>query len=243
MKIIAVDDNQHALKFIESCLKDIKDIELDTFNEPVQALLYLLKTPVDLVLLDIDMPSISGVYLAEQLIQVYPNIHISFITAYNEYAIEAFELNAIDYILKPYSKERLLETIQRVRSSTPIQADWKEMSNKLTTKLDMICVMDDENIIILNYDTIYYLEVLDRKVHVHATSGTYAATKPLSFYEDKLHDHSFFRTHKSYIVNLNKVARILPRINYTYDLYFHGIEDCIPVSRMKIKTLKELLEL
>lgn len=242
MKIIAVDDNLHALTFIQSCLQDVQDIQLDIFNEPVEALLYLLKNPVDLVLLDIDMPSISGVYLAEQLIQVYPTIHISFITAYNEYAIEAFELNAIDYILKPYSKERLLETIQRVRLSTPVQADWKEMSNTLTTKLDMICVMDDENIIILNYDTIYYLEVVDRKVHVHASSGTYTATKPLNFYEDKLQAHSFFRTHKSYIVNLNKVSRILPRINYTYDLYFHDIEDSIPVSRKKIKALKELLD-
>ncbi len=242
MKIIAVDDNHHALEFIKSCLTCIQDIYLEVFSQPVEALLYLLKNPVDLVLLDIDMPSISGVYLAEQLLQVYPNIQVCFITAYNEYAIEAFELNAIDYILKPYSKERLLETIHRVRVNKPIQADWKDMSDKLTTRLDMICVMDNENIIILNYNTIYYLEMMDRKVQVHSTSGIYSATKPLSFYEDKLRDHSFFRTHKSYIVNLNKVARILPRINYTYDLYFHDIEDCIPVSRKNIKTLKELLD-
>lgn len=106
---------------------------------------------------------------------------------------------------------------------------------------NIVCGYKDEEIVLICLSDIYYLEILDRKVLIHSMNGVFESNKSLKFYEEKTKNSSFFRTHKSFIVNLEKVDRFLPRINYTYDLYFKDIEDVIPLSRSKLKVLKLLL--
>lgn len=118
MKAICIDDEKLALQFMEHLLQDIDVIDfIGSFQNPKEALAFLLKEDIDVVFLDIHMPEIDGLELAEIIIEKRPQIDIVFVTAYNEYAVNAFEINAIDYLLKPVKFDRLKKTVKRVQEN------------------------------------------------------------------------------------------------------------------------------
>jgi len=115
MRIAAVDDEAHALERFERMIGDFKDIELcGLFETGEQLLSYLKEQPLDAVFLDIEMPEVNGLELSTRIMDLNEDIHIVFVTAFNQYAIEAFEVQAVDYILKPLTEERLDKTIHRL---------------------------------------------------------------------------------------------------------------------------------
>jgi two-component SAPR family response regulator len=115
MRIAAVDDEPHALERFERMVSDITELELcGLFETGEQLLGYLRENPLDAVFLDIEMPGINGLQLSEQIQNLNENIEIIFVTAFNQYAVEAFELQAVDYIMKPLTEERLGKTIRRL---------------------------------------------------------------------------------------------------------------------------------
>ena len=115
LKIAAVDDEKHALERFETVISSREDVELcGLFDDGDDFLAFIRKYPLDIVFLDIEMPEKTGLELAEEILTVNPNILVVFATAFNQYAVEAFELNALDYILKPVSKERLAKTFARI---------------------------------------------------------------------------------------------------------------------------------
>ena len=107
--------------------------------------------------------------------------------------------------------------------------------------LNIICGYNDEDVVLINTQDVYYFETVQSNVFIHTKSKVYRGNKPLSFYEEKLKPLYFFKTHKCFLVNLSKVDRFSPRINYTYDLFFKDIEDRIPLSRTNVKALKNYL--
>lgn len=132
MRTILVDDELLLLSHMEKLLTEIDDIQLiGMYNNPYQALEAILRDKPDVVFLDIEMPEINGIQMAEQIQNVHPSINIVFITAYSEYAVRAFEINAVDYILKPLKRDRLMNTIQRFK---------KDYSTKeAPTRSPMVC--------------------------------------------------------------------------------------------------------
>ncbi|APM40084.1 LytR/AlgR family response regulator transcription factor [Clostridium kluyveri] len=240
MKIVIVDNEINALNYLVNILNIYENITIEkTFTDSVEALVYLLKNQCDAIFLDIEMPSINGMYLAEQVINLYPETRICFVTAYNDFAIKAFEINAIDYILKPFTESRIENSIKRMMNLPKNNTyNINEISNSYEYELEMICGFNNEEIVLISYDEIFYIEMLNRKVFIHLKNNIYTGNKTLNFYEEKLKKRSFFRSHKCYIVNLAKIDRFKPRINYTYDMYFKEIDDVIPLSRNKVKQLK-----
>lgn len=118
MKAILVDDEQMALDFLEHLLREHNDIEIvDKLTNPLSVKENVGKTKPDVVFLDINMPQVNGLELAEQILEMNPNIQIVFVTAYDKYALSAFEINALDYLLKPIQKERLKKTMKRLRQN------------------------------------------------------------------------------------------------------------------------------
>lgn len=116
MKVILVDDERLALDYLERQLMKLDHIEmLGKYTNPIVGKEEILKQDVDVIFLDISLPEINGIELAEQILERKPDIHIVFVTAYNEHAVKAFELNALDYIVKPIIAERLIKTIERVQ--------------------------------------------------------------------------------------------------------------------------------
>lgn len=239
MNAVIVDDDINAIDFLCLKLKSYDFINVvATFCDAREALSYLIRNSCDVIFLDIDMPNISGIYIAEQILSIYPTTKVCFVTAFDEFAIKAFELSAIDYILKPYTDDRLSTCLKRLETSTPDFESLDLLSNRSNYDLDMICGYEDENINLIHYTDIFYIEVLQRDVLIHTKDRIFKGNKPLSFYEDKLKKKSFFRSHKCFLVNLSKVSCFKPRINYTYDMFFREIKDTIPVSRTKVKELK-----
>ena len=239
MKAVIVDDDKNAIDFLCQKTQSYEFIQIvATFCDACEALAYLIRNTCDVLFLDIQMPNISGIYIAEQVIGIYPNTKLCFVTAYDEFAIKAFELNAIDYLLKPYTEDRFSNCMKRLKHVAPNHTSLSNLSDDSDYDLDMICGYEDKNINLIPSIDIYYIEVLSRDVLIHTKNKIFRGNKSLTFYEDKLKKKSFYRTHKCYLVNLSKVSYFKPRINYTYDMYFKEINDIIPVSRNKIKELK-----
>ncbi len=240
MQVVIIDDEINAIEYLKSILSSNSNFDVvATFSDSRDGLAYLLKNSCDVLFLDIDMPNINGLYIAEQISSLYLNIRICFTTAYNGFAVKAFELNAIDYLLKPYTVERLNMCLDKLKNSFSSKKAFLEISENYNYDLDMICCFNDDNIMLIASADIFYIEVVQGISIIHTKSNTYKGNKTLNFYEEKLKKKSFFRTHKCYLANLTKVDRFCPRINYTYDMYFRDIKDVIPISRSKVKELKQ----
>ncbi|KFN11256.1 LytR/AlgR family response regulator transcription factor [Paenibacillus macerans] len=116
MNVVLIDDENLALNYLEHHLQSIFGIHVaGKFINPVEGKEFILRTDIDVVFLDIHLPEISGIELAGQLLQFKPRLNIVFVTAYDDYAVKAFELNALDYVMKPLRKERLTITLERIR--------------------------------------------------------------------------------------------------------------------------------
>ena len=152
MKVVIVDDEYNSVENLKTHLEDYPELEvISTFTDPVEALAYLIRKEVDLLFLDVEMPSISGLYIAEQITLLHPNTKICFITAHTEGAIKAFELNALDYIQKPFSDERLKKCIDKIRKESSVQRpDYDSISHDIEYPLNIICGYHDEDIVLIN---------------------------------------------------------------------------------------------
>ncbi|MBO4290620.1 MAG: response regulator transcription factor [Lachnospiraceae bacterium] len=245
MKVVIVDDELNSVENLKSHLECYPDLEITaSFTDPVEALSYLIRNSCDLLFLDIEMPNISGLYIAEQVSLLHPETKICFITAHNEGAVKAFELNALDYIPKPFTPERLEQCLKRLREKSRAASgspDFDSISQSSDYALNIICGYNDEDIVLINTQDIFYFETVQSNVYIHTKNSVYRGNKPLSFYEEKLKPLYFFKCHKCFLVNLSKVDRFSPRINYTYDIFFKDLKDRIPLSRNNVKTLKNYL--
>ncbi|MCR5829170.1 MAG: LytTR family DNA-binding domain-containing protein [Lachnospiraceae bacterium] len=244
MKVVIVDDEYNSIENLRTHLEDYTELEIiSTFTDPVKALAFLIRNEADLLFLDIEMPNISGLYIAEQITLLHPDTKICFITAHAEGAIKAFELNALDYIQKPFSSERLRHCMNKIQNEPALRKpDYDSLSHEIEYPLNIICGYHDEDIILINAEDIFYFETIRGNVYIHTKDNVYRGNKPLGFYEEKLKPLYFFKTHKCYLVNLSKVDHFSPRISYTYDIFFKGIKDVIPLSRNNVKALKAQLQ-
>jgi len=122
MKIILIDDEYLSLNFLEQLLQKMGNVQIvGKYMDPFEGKEAILQQEVDAVFLDIHLPEINGIELAEQILEKKPKLHVIFVTAYDDYAVQAFELNALDYLLKPIGNERLLKTWQRIKDRVPAQ--------------------------------------------------------------------------------------------------------------------------
>jgi two-component system response regulator LytT len=190
----------------------------------------------DVIFLDVHMPSLSGIDAAQQLTRLGKKPLIVFVTAYDEHAVEAFQLEAVDYLLKPYDVDRLRETLTRIRkhlASPPVK---QHQASK-------ILVDDKEKMAVLNPETIYYAARVDRFIEIHTEKGKIETKMTLQELEEKLRGYSFFRPHRSYLVNLDYIKEIVPWFNGAYNLILTDKNHTqIPVSRTSAKNLFEILQ-
>lgn len=212
MKVIIIDDEPLARQLIESFLKDNDQIEIvaqcgDGF-EGVKAIQELKP---DLIFLDVQMPKINGFEMLELLTNP-PGI--IFTTAFDEYAIKAFEANAIDYLLKPFSKARLNAAVEKFErhfeaGNQPNVAEELENTRPLHAgENNRIVVKDGTEITIIPVDQIEYLEAYGDYVKVHYQGKTILKKKTLSYYEAVLDSKTFVRIHRSFILNISELAKI-----------------------------------
>ncbi|MFP5222484.1 MAG: LytR/AlgR family response regulator transcription factor [Acidobacteriota bacterium] len=210
----------------------------------------------DLVFLDIQMPGLSGLELAYLFGDLPRKPLLVFVTAYEEHAVQAFELDALDYILKPFTLERLRKTIDKARrylrldrpdprersghgdaAATPSNTDAGLMEKRIP-------LFDGERIVPTHPKHIFHVTSEEGRITVHAVHGRYTARATIAELEARLAPHGFFRAHRSHLVNLNHVAEILPWTGGSYKLIMSDRERSeIVVSRYNVKDLKAHFDL
>ena len=235
---VIVEDEFPAREELKYFLTKHKEISLEKeFENPIDSLKYLQENKVDVVFLDINMPELDGMSLGKILTKLNPNIKIIFITAYRDYAAEAFEIKAFDYLLKPYSEKRITEVLNNltmIKDNSPTQE---------VEKINKVTVFLDEKMVVLSLDEIYYIEVSEKESLVYTQNEIYTSKLKISKWEEILPKNKFYRTHRAYIVNLDKIKEVEPWFNGTFVLKIQDLKFKVPVSRNNIKEFKELLSI
>lgn len=235
---VIVEDEFPTREELKYFLTKHKEISLEKeFENPIDSLKYLQENKVDIIFLDINMPELDGMSLGKILTKLNPNIKIIFITAYRDYAAEAFEIKAFDYLLKPYSEKRITEVLNNltmIKDNSP---------TKEVEKINKVTVFLDEKMVVLSLDEIYYIEVSEKESLVYTQNEIYTSKLKISKWEEILPKNKFYRTHRAYIVNLDKIKEVEPWFNGTFVLKIQDLKFKVPVSRNNIKEFKELLSI
>ena len=205
IKAIALDDEPLALKIIDSFCQQSDKVQLvKTFLKPNDAVKYIENFPVDLIFLDIQMPSVSGIDFFRNLNR---DVMVIFTTAYTEYAIEGFNLNAIDYLLKPYTFERFQQAVTKALEY------YNFVTNAGNTKQPFIYIRADYSLLKIDIQDIIYIEGLNDYLRIHLRNHKpIVARMTLKALIEKLPASDFLRVHRSYIVSLTSILKIAAKI-------------------------------
>jgi len=242
-KVVIIDDEPLARSLVVEYLQQHSSIEIAAeCNDGFQGVKAIMQHKPDLIFLDIQMPKINGFEMLE-LLDSTPSV--IFTTAFDEYAIKAFEANAIDYLLKPFSKERFDLAIQKwnekknTSSEKSIQS-LLENTTKQPDEKNRIVVKNGSDIRIVPMADVMYIEAYDDYVKIFTKDTYYLKKKTMNYYEQVLDSSHFFRTHRSFIINLQELTKIEPLEKNTYVVLLKNGKR-IPLSRTGYSKLKETL--
>ena len=203
MKCIIIDDEQLARNLVESYVNKTPFLELiGCYKSGVDALTVIREKEIDLIITDIQMPDLLGTDLIKSLIE---KPLIIFTTAYQDYAIEGFELEAVDYLLKPFAFDRFLKAAQKANELYDLR---KIKMESPEFKTDYLTVKADHKLYKILYSDIKYIEGMREYVSFHISTGRITALMSLKSLEEKLPSKHFIRCHKSFIVNKNLVSAL-----------------------------------
>jgi two-component system, LytTR family, response regulator len=228
IKCMIIDDEPLAVKLLKEYVKKVPDLELVMSGEDVfKGLKLVQENAVDLVFLDIQMPQLTGM----QFMKIMDGkAKVILTTAYEEYAVQAFEQDVIDYLVKPFSPERFIIAVNKARERIN-----KHTSTNQTEVRDYIFVKSDYKILKISLKDIYYFEGLRDYVATHTVSGKILTLQNLSSFEEMLRDRDFFRIHKSYLISIGKIDSIEKK-----RVIIHG--KYLPVGDTYLKAFRERLD-
>lgn len=244
IKAILIDDEPLSREIVKSYLRKFPLIEVvDECNDGFEGVKSIQQHQPDLVFLDIQMPKINGF---EMLELTHPMPPVIFITAFDDYALKAFEANAIDYLLKPVSEERFQKALQKFLDKS------SGLTNKTTDLLDAMAHSPSQNnrivvktgnkVKIIPVHDIHYLEADDDFVKIFTAEGSFLKNKTLSFYEQTLDPQQFVRVHRSYLIHIGQITKIEPYQKETHMAVLRNGQQ-IPISKTGYGKLKLILGL
>lgn len=245
LKAFIVDDEPLARDELAYLLKRSKQIEVVGESDCIESSLEKINTlNLDVIFLDIQLADESGLELAALVNELEHPPLLVFATAFDEYALKAFELNAVDYILKPFDEKRVLQTIDRLyklkenkKPAIPFSARKNNYANERSEKL---AITIDEKIVIVNIADVLYIGTNEGKTVIVTEKTKYSVSDSLVTFERKLQHSSIIRVHRAYLVSVDAIVEIEPWFNSTYNLIMKDGEK-VPVSRTYTKELKQLL--
>jgi len=230
---LAVDDEPPALDVLRKYISSVQSLELvATCSDAVEALNFIRQRSVDLIFLDIQMPQILGTDFLRTL-KNPPKV--IFTTAFRKFAIEGFELDAVDYLLKPISFERFLKAVNKVMDASLNGTLSEETVSQKTNIDNYIYLRSDRKMIKVALSDILYIESIKDYIKVIATSGTVITKQSISSIEETLPKDMFIRIHRSFIIALNKVE------SYSNELVWLGKSE-LPISRMYRHEVEKVLK-
>jgi two-component system, LytTR family, response regulator len=243
LKAILIDDEPLARSILKEYLQFHPEIKVvHECNDGFEGLKAIMQHQPDLIFLDIQMPKINGFEMLE-LIETPPKI--IFTTAYEAFAIKAFEANAIDYLLKPFSRERFDRAIQKLTDQQANQQSTEKLLETVATspaQSQRIVVKVNSKIKIIAIDQVHYIEAADDYVKICTAEESFLKNKTMSYFEEVLDPSMFVRIHRSYIVSINQVTRIDPYEKETHLALLRSGKK-LPVSKTGYAKLRTLLDL
>lgn len=231
MNCIIVDDESPSREELKYFINNFSNIIiLEEFDDSIMALEYIEKNKIDVIFMDINMPKLDGMALGKIISHFPKHPLIIFITAHKDYAVDAFEIQAYDYILKPYSEERIVSTLKKIEKPS----DKKNINSKITlwkdNKMIVKCIVD-----------ISYCEANGRETLISIDGIQYSINLSITEFYKKLPQKTFFKSHRSYIINIDKIIEIIPWFNNTFMLKTQDDGINIPVSRNNIVEFKHIM--
>ena len=234
LKAIIVDDEAPARSELRFLLDEHGQVEVVAEAASVGKAIEQLKDhPCDVMFLDVNMPEATGLKLAEGLQRLKFPPAVVFVTAYSEFALDAFKVNAVDYLVKPVETERLAQAIARVRENVALHAQ--------AHRSERISVEKAGKKILVGIDKIRYVMARDDYAYLQTDTDRFFSTVSLAQLEKRLDGHGFFRVHRGYLVNLAMVDEVETVAGGTLLLTLNGVEEKIPVSRRRVAALKKAL--
>ena len=244
IRTIIIEDEAMARNLLKNYLKDQEKVEIIAECENgFDGLKAINEMKPDLVFLDVQMPKLTGFEMLE-LLEYKPEI--IFTTAYNQFAIKAFEQNAVDYLLKPFPKDRLLVAMDRAIEKIKGNKSGETPIDKLTEipesdLIERVVVKDKNKIHIIPAEQIRYIESLDDYVMIYTKDRRFIKQKTMKFFEDHLNPKEFIRIHRSYIVKVEEIAEIQQYEKESHIVILKNDHTKLKVSKTGYKNLKEVL--
>lgn len=236
LKAIIVDDEAPARSELSFLLSETGQVEVAAEAANVREAIEKLKdVGADIMFLDVNMPGADGIQLAEALTHLKYPPYVIFVTAYSEHAVQAFEVNATDYLVKPVESDRLKQAITKVQNQIK--------SASRPTAGERIPVEKGGKKLLIPTNKIHFIMAKDDYSYLHTDTDRYLSTVSLANLEAKLEPYGFFRVHRRYLVNLSCVQEVDPVSGGTLLLTLAGEEEKIPVSRRRVAALKKALGL
>jgi two-component system, LytTR family, response regulator LytT len=256
LRTVLVDDERLARDELGYLLGQVGGVEvIGQAGDGVEALATIGRLQPDLVFLDVQMPGLTGFEVARQLLDRGPASHIIFVTAYDQHAIEAFEVNAVDYLLKPVDPARLELALQRARGRMSVDRrrgpnnDQLERIAQLVTerqsRRERLAIKVGERFLLVQAEEIIYASLVDDSITVVADQHAgISSDRTLDDLHARLDPAVFWRVHRSHLVNINKIKEIVPWFSRNYILRMKDEKATeIPVSRTQTRRLRDYLKL
>jgi len=245
IKALIIEDEKPARDLVSKYISGIERLELlGEYDNGFSGLKAIQELQPDVVFLDVQMPKLTGFEMLE-LLDYKPEI--IFTTAYDQYAIKAFEHSAVDYLLKPFSQDRFGEAVnklvERIDSGTAKDDQFARIRRHLEESeenINRVVIKKAGKIHVISTDKIYYLEAQDDYVMIYTADERFLKQQTMKYYESHLDANSFIRVHRSYIVNIQTIDRIEPYEKTNYILILKSGSK-VPVSRSGMQVLKEKL--
>lgn len=239
MKIAIIDDERPARSelhyLVSQCEPEAEIFEAESSEE----LFYLMgQETFDVCFMDIDLGGTNGTTTASMIRERMPDTQIIFATAFRDYAVRAFEIGAVDYLLKPFDYERVRKALDRIKEQT------KEKETSAEFQLNKIMVNAGSSFQVIDVADIVYIETEKRSCKIHMTDGrSYLQNESLNNYENHLRRSRFFRIHKSYLINLDYVQEMQVSYNSGYCVKLKYYEnECLPIGRSQIREFRQIFE-
>jgi len=253
LRAVLVDDEQLARDELGFLLGQVGGVEVvGQADNGFEALTAIDRLQPDVVFLDVQMPGLNGFEVARRMLEKQVPSHIIFVTAYDQHAIEAFEVNAVDYLLKPVDPTRLAVSVQRaqrrVTSDRPLNDQLEKIVQAVVdrqNRRERLAIKVGERFLLVQADEVIYASLADDNITVvtnqHVGTSNYRTLDEL---QARLDPSVFWRVHRSHLVNINKIKEIVPWFNRNYILKMKdGKSTEIPVSRTQTRRLREHLKL
>src|SRR5512142_3078604 len=255
LSVVIVDDEQLARDELAYLLKSVGDLEVVAQgNNGVEAVNLIKEHSPDIVFLDVQMPGLDGFGVIKKLIdKKIPLPQIVFGTAYDQYAVKAFEVNAVDYLLKPFDKKRVAQAIEKARKKLDAAGSPGDQIGTIVKMLEQqarppaakVLLKSAGRLFLVDQKDICYASIEDGVITVVATGMEGQSNcRTLEELLDSLDQNMFWRAHRSYLVNINRIKEVVPWFKSSYMLRMDDKKQTeIPVSRAQTKRLRELFRL